>query len=149
MSSPDNSSPENNTSKKDLRAVIVDDDASIRDLVRAVLEAEGYVVQPFADGKSACEMLEKSASASLPNVIVLDMMMPGMHGLDVLTRIKLKAELTKIPVIMLTAEATPQDMLSGYTHGADYYITKPFTRQQLVFGLQLVQNAGKSDDDKT
>lgn len=119
-----------------LRAVIVDDDAAIRDLVAAVLSAEGYEVSPFPDGRSACEALEKGTVS--PTVIVLDMMMPGMHGLDVLTRIKLKPALAKIPVIMLTAEATPQDMMSGYAHGADYYITKPFTRQQLVFGLGIV-----------
>ncbi len=127
-----------NDTKPGLSAVIVDDDPAIRGLVEAVLSAEGYAVSPFGEGKSACEALEKSEVR--PTVIVLDMMMPGMHGLDVLTRIKLRPELASIPVIMLTAESSPQDMMSGYAHGADYYITKPFTRQQLVFGLGVVSN---------
>lgn len=125
-----------------LTAVIVDDDAAIRDLVAAVLTAEGYAVSAYPEGRSACEALEKGLVH--PTVIVLDMMMPGMHGLDVLTRIKLRPELANIPVIMLTAEARPQDMLSGYSQGADYYITKPFTRQQLVFGLGIVQDKSGS-----
>jgi DNA-binding response OmpR family regulator len=119
-----------------LSAVIIDDDAAIRDLVGAVLISEGYVVSPFAEGKPACEALERGEL--YPTVIVLDMMMPGMHGLDVLTRVKLRPNLAKIPVIMLTAESAPQDMMNGYAQGADYYITKPFTRQQLVFGLGVV-----------
>jgi two-component system alkaline phosphatase synthesis response regulator PhoP len=119
-----------------LSAVIIDDDAAIRDLVGAVLISEGYVVSPFAEGKLACEALERGEL--YPTVIVLDMMMPGMHGLDVLTRVKLRPNLAKIPVIMLTAESAPQDMMNGYAQGADYYITKPFTRQQLVFGLGVV-----------
>lgn len=122
--------------KPALSAVIIDDDPAIRGLVEAVLTAEGYSVSPFAEGKSACEALEKTGLR--PSVIVLDMMMPGMHGLDVLTRIKLRSDLASIPVIMLTAESAPQDMMNGYAHGADYYITKPFTRQQLVFGLGVV-----------
>ena len=123
-------------------AVIVDDDPSIRSLVEAVLVAEGYCVTPFPDGNSACAALEKGTVAP-PHVLVLDMMMPGLHGLDVLTRLKLKPQLAKIPVIMLTAESRPQDLMSGYEHGADYYITKPFTRQQLVFGLELVLKQSK------
>jgi two-component system alkaline phosphatase synthesis response regulator PhoP len=65
-------------------------------------------------------------------------MMPGMSGLDVLTRIRLHAHTSKIPVIMLTAEDKTKDIMDGYTFGADLYITKPFTRQQLTTGLKTV-----------
>jgi len=67
--------------------------------------------------------------------------MPGMNGLDVLTRLKLQPRTQSIPVLMLTGEDKAEDILAGYNVGADYYITKPFTRQQLMYGVELVLGA--------
>ncbi len=120
------------------RVLIVDDDALIRNLVQAVLEGEGYQVTAAEDGKKAVEILDKEPKPIDYCLIVLDVMMPGMNGFDVLTRLKLHAHTQSIPVIMLTAEDKAEDIMTGYSVGADYYITKPFTREQLVFGIQMV-----------
>jgi len=75
---------------------------------------------------------------------VLDVVMPGMNGLDVLVRLKLHSNTAKIPVVMLTGEKKAEDLLVGYSVGADYYITKPFTRQQLLHGIALVLEGGSA-----
>ena len=64
--------------------------------------------------------------------------MPGMNGLDVLTRLRIHSHTQGLPVIMLTGEDKAEDIMAGYGVGADYYITKPFTHQQLKYGLDLV-----------
>lgn len=120
------------------RALIVDDDETIRTMVRAILEAEGYQVIAAADGAQGVSIVDKEPAPVNFDVIVLDVMMPGMNGLDVLTRLKLHSRTRDIPVLMLTAEAKPEDVLKGYEQGAEVYITKPFTRQQLLWGLEQV-----------
>lgn len=117
------------------KVLIADDDSTIRFMVKSILEAEGYEVIAAEDGKQAAELLSQP---NLPNelaFVVLDVMMPGMTGLDVLTRIKLHSSTSFLTVIMLTGEAKDSDIMAGYEQGADYYITKPFTRQQLIFGI--------------
>lgn len=64
--------------------------------------------------------------------------MPNVNGYDLLTRLKLHADTQTIPVIMLTCQSDPESLMSGYSVGADYYITKPFTREQLLYGVKLV-----------
>lgn len=118
------------------KVLIADDDPMIRGMVQQILEAEGYTVVAAEDGKQAVEWLEKKDFLTDLLFVMLDVMMPGMTGLDVLTRIKLHSSTSSIPVIMLTAERTDSDVMAGYEQGADYYITKPFTRQQLVFGIK-------------
>lgn len=70
--------------------------------------------------------------------MVLDMMMPKMTGIEVLTALRNEPCFNALPVIMLTAEDKPGDILGGYTAGASYYMTKPFTREQLLRGIELV-----------
>ena len=125
------------------RILIVDDDPAIRGLVQAVLEAEGYQVVAASDGTEGVKILDAEPRPIDFKLVILDMMMPGMHGLDVLTRMKLHSHTSVLPVLMLTAEKKPEDVLSGYSTGADYYITKPFTRQQLLFGLDLLISGNK------
>ena len=127
------------------RILVVDDDPAIRELVKAVLEAEGFKVTLANDGQEGINALDSEPRPVNYCMVVLDMMMPGMHGLDVLTRMKLHAHTSSIPVLMLTAERQPEDIMSGYSTGADYYITKPFTRQQLLFGIQLILGGGKAE----
>lgn len=123
------------------RVLIVDDDPAIRNLVQAILEDLGYEVTAAEDGERALELLEKEPAPAPFVFFVLDVVMPGMNGLDLLTRLKLQPKTQSIPVIMLTGEDKAEDILSGYNVGADYYITKPFTRQQLMFGIDLVCGA--------
>jgi DNA-binding response OmpR family regulator len=119
--------------------LVVDDDPMIRSLVQAMLESVGFVVETAENGKEGVDIVESQD----PNhyvLIVLDVVMPEMNGLDVVTRLKLQPETEHIPILMLTGEDKAEDIMAGYSVGADYYITKPFTRQQLLFGLDIVLN---------
>ena len=120
------------------KILVVDDDPMIRNLVQEILTAEGYVVSVNEDGQDAIERLDSEPRPLDYTAIVLDVVMPGMNGLDVLTRLKLHEHTRSIPVLMLTGEDKAEDIMAGYNVGADYYITKPFTRQQLLYGLNIV-----------
>ena len=109
------------------------------DLVRSILEPEGLEVTLAEDGLQGIKIIEAQPKPDL-SVIILDVVMPGMNGLDVLTRLKVGNDTQTIPVLMLTGESKAEDIMAGYSTGADYYITKPFTRQQLLYGLNLLLN---------
>jgi CheY-like chemotaxis protein len=117
------------------RAVLLvdDNDDNLR-IMREILVARGFEVRVAHDGPSALELLEQQR----PDVILLDVMMPDMDGLEVLDRIKGAPDHAAIPVILVTAKAQDEDLLQGYKYGADYYITKPFTAKQLLYGIGLV-----------
>ncbi|MCC6220280.1 MAG: response regulator [Deltaproteobacteria bacterium] len=114
--------------------LIVEDDDDARALVEMILTNKGYVVKGCAGGREALEVLEK---ANKPALVLLDVMMPEVNGYDVLVSMKQKPETQNIPVIMLTAKSQGDDIISGYQHGADYYIPKPFTSEQLLYGISL------------
>ncbi len=114
--------------------LVADNDRDIVTLVKTLLEGEGYGVQTAYDGLEVFSRLEEQK----PDLIILDIMMPQMDGMAVLTRLKKTAETSSIPVIMLTAKVQYEDMLGGYKLGANYYITKPFTSTQLIKGINLV-----------
>ncbi len=118
------------------KILICDDDQAIRNMVQAILESDGWQVIAAEDGMAGAEILDKKIHTF--TCAVLDVRMPRLSGIDLLTRMKLHSHTNTIPVIMLTGEATNEDMMTGYSQGAEYYITKPFTRQQLLFGLQNV-----------
>ncbi len=120
------------------RILIVDDDPMIRSLVQAILEGEGFQVVAADDGPKGIEILDAEPRPINFDLVVLDVMMPGMNGLDVLTRMRIHPHTQKLPVVMLTGEDKAEDIMAGYSVGADYYITKPFTRQQLLYGINLV-----------
>jgi len=120
------------------RILIVDDDALIRGLVKAIVEDEGYEALLAEDGVAGLDMLDKEPRPIDMTLIILDVVMPGINGLDVLTRLKLHSHTQTIPVLMLTGEDKAEDIMAGYAVGADYYITKPFTRQQLLYGINLI-----------
>ena len=120
------------------RIMNVDDDPTIRLLVREILQAAGFEVLSAADGMEALSLLENEVRPIELNCIILDVEMPGMSGLDVLTRLKVHVDTQNIPVVMLTCQSTPEDVMQGYNLGAAYYITKPFTREQLLYGLNMI-----------
>lgn len=120
------------------RILNVDDDPTIRTLVREILLASRFDVLTACDGFDALKLLEAEPRPVRLDAIILDVEMPGMSGLDLLTRLKLHRDTQDIPVIMLTCQTAPEDVMSGYNVGAAYYITKPFTREQLLYGLNLV-----------
>ncbi len=120
------------------RILVVDDDPMIRMLVKDMLEAEGFSITIAEDGEQGLGVLQQEADPADFSLVILDVIMPGMNGLQMLTKLKDEDSTKAIPVIMLTGEDKTEDILAGYNVGADYYITKPFTRQQLLYGLQMV-----------
>lgn len=108
------------------RILVVDDDRDIRDLVAIKLESAGLEVETRADGSQALE----AASEGDWSVIVLDVMMPGMSGIDVLRVIRERGDRT--PVILLTARGQEKDIEAGFAAGADHYVTKPFSPRALL-----------------
>lgn len=119
------------------RIMTVDDDPMVRSILRTMLEAAEYEVVAAEDGEQAVKLLESEDGVPKLDCIILDVQMPGMSGFDVLTRLKLHSTTQNIPVIMLTCQASPEDLLTGYQTGADYYIPKPFTREQLMYGIDI------------
>jgi DNA-binding response OmpR family regulator len=112
----------------DARILYVDDDPGMRTLVTMNLESEGFLVSTAEDGDSGLEAIERLH----PDLVLLDIMMPGRDGLDVLAEMRATAEVEDIPVVLLTARATDDDVWKGWSAGADYYMTKPFKPEDLL-----------------
>ncbi|MFH1854085.1 MAG: response regulator [Candidatus Omnitrophota bacterium] len=110
------------------RILVVDDEPELTKIVQVRLAANGYEV---VSAKNGIEALEK-AKTERPNLILLDMMMPRMHGLDTLRRLKEKPETEPIPVIMLTAKDDKESILEAKSLGAKDYVTKPFNLEALL-----------------
>ncbi len=122
--------------------LIVDDDADILALTEAILVSLGCDVVRARGGMEALDCLELPEQASEINAIFLDLMMPDLTGFEVLKVLKGREHTKDIPVIMLTAKDASDDIINGYQYGADYYIPKPFNREQIIFGLDLVLGDG-------
>ncbi|MFQ5849177.1 MAG: PleD family two-component system response regulator [Candidatus Binatia bacterium] len=120
--------------------MVVDDNPDIVTIVKTILEGKGYGVQSAYSGQEVFDRLQEQT----PDLIILDIMMPQMDGLEVLTRLKGDQATASIPVILLTAKVQYEDVLGGYKMGADYYITKPFTSTQLINGINLLLGEGKT-----
>ena len=114
--------------------LVVDDSPDIALISARMLTSRGFAAITSNDGAEALVLVTRQR----PSLILLDVMMPGMSGLDVLRALKADPHTATIPVIMVTAKTTDDDVLSGYQQGADYYITKPFTADELVYGVNLV-----------
>src|SRR5688500_5654331 len=119
---------------------VVDDNPDIVTIVKTIQEGKGYDVVCASSGQE----LFNGLGNYKPDLIILDIMMPQMDGLEVLTRLKGVPETSSIPVILLTAKVQYEDVLGGYKLGADYYITKPFTSTQLVNGINLLLGESKN-----
>ncbi len=114
--------------------MVVDDDPDLVTVLTIMLEQKDYTVRHAYSGMQLFSGLERQK----PDLIVLDLMMPHMSGLEVLDRLKANQETSSIPVILLTAQDEFEDIMSGYKKGADYYITKPFTKSQLVNSIDAI-----------
>lgn len=112
----------------------VEDDGNIRELVVYTLETTGFEARGFEDGAS----FFKALAEKLPELILLDIMLPGTDGMEVLKKLKMSARTKNIPVIMLTAKGTEYDKVMGLDAGADDYVTKPFGMMELISRIKAV-----------
>jgi CheY-like chemotaxis protein len=114
--------------------LVVDDNEHATMTTARMLTGLGYEVMTALSGLAALAEVAQRR----PHCILLDIMMPSMSGLEVLARLKHDPATSSIPVIMLTAKSQDEDVLLGYKEGAEYYITKPCTSRDLVYGIRLV-----------
>jgi DNA-binding response OmpR family regulator len=122
------------------KILIVDDDKKLVELLKLYLERDGYRIDAAYDG---AEALERSRRGR-PSLVVLDLMLPVIDGLDVCRILRAESD---VPIIMLTARSTEEDMLHGLDLGADDYVTKPFSPRQLVARVRAVLRRVKSDGE--
>jgi DNA-binding response OmpR family regulator len=116
------------------KILVVDDEEVIRKFLRIHLAKLGYEVMEAADGEQAIMQLGKDDF----DLLICDILMPKKDGWEVIKEAKSNPKTKDIPVIILTAKNEDSDMFKGYDLGASYYMTKPFTRGQLLYGLKLM-----------
>jgi two-component system alkaline phosphatase synthesis response regulator PhoP len=114
--------------------MVIEDEKEIRELVRYNLERAGYRVTAVGDGEEGL----RRVFASRPDLLVLDLMLPGRNGLEILREVRGEALTRDLPVIVLTARSAEMDKLLGFEHGADDYLTKPFGPRELVARVQAL-----------
>jgi phosphate regulon transcriptional regulator PhoB len=114
--------------------LIVEDETDIADLVKYHLEREGFAARTVADGKQALDLIVRDH----PDLIILDLMLPGTDGLEVCRRLRAHSATQSIPIIMLTARAEEVDRIVGLEMGADDYVPKPFSPRELVARVKAV-----------
>ncbi len=121
------------------RILVVEDEANIVNLVRAYLEREGFAVRTVSDGRAALQQVH----AARPDLIILDLMLPGIDGLEVCRRVRQESD---VYIIMLTAKAEESDRIVGLELGADDYLTKPFSPRELVARVKAVLRRRREGD---
>jgi len=125
-----------------INVLVVDDEAVLAEMVSMALRYEGWNIATAGDGAAALE----SARLQRPDVVVLDVMLPDMSGLDVLR--KLREESPQLPVLLLTAKDAVEDRIAGLTAGGDDYVTKPFSLEEVVLRLRaLLRRTGVTTED--
>ena len=120
--------------------LVVDDDPDVCDLVTYKLEQSGFDVRRANDGDGAL----REVARQIPDLVLLDIMMPGMDGLEVLQRWRGSAATAGMPVIMLTAKAQENDVERGFELGADDYVVKPFSPRELARRVTAVMSRRQS-----
>ncbi|HEX2351083.1 MAG TPA: response regulator transcription factor [Ktedonobacterales bacterium] len=123
--------PSDDATRQSRRILVVDDEEAIREVLAQYLRRAGFVVLEAADGPSALRI----ASATPPDLLILDLMLPGMDGLEVCRKLR---ETLAAPILMLTARSEEDDTLEGFRVGADDYVTKPFSPREVVMRAQAI-----------
>jgi two-component system response regulator MprA len=116
-----------------MKILVVDDERAVRDSLRRALELEGYAVELAADGEEALERLGVNGD---PDAVILDVLMPGIDGLEVCRRIRRDGN--RVPVLMLTARDEVANRVAGLDAGADDYVTKPFALEELLARMRAL-----------
>lgn len=108
--------------------LLVDDDPAIRKILSLSLEMEGFVIYQASNGEEALEAID----STIPDLVILDVMMPKMNGFEVLKNVRASPKTEDLPVVMLTARSSQEDVWEGWREGVDYYMTKPFDIEELL-----------------
>lgn len=114
--------------------LIVEDELAIREMLRLALKRAGFTVEEAADVRQAHDFMSKR----LPELIILDWMLPGISGIELARQLKKKTQTQQIPIIMLTARGEEEDKIRGLEVGADDYVTKPFSPRELIARIKAV-----------
>lgn len=125
----------------------VEDDASIRDIEVYALNSAGFAARGFEDGSSFYAAI--TGEKEKPQLIVLDVMLPGIDGIELLRRVRANAALKQIPIVMATAKGSEYDKIQGLDLGADYYLTKPFGIMELISCVKAVLRRCGAEDEKS
>jgi two-component system, OmpR family, response regulator MprA len=125
-----------------MKILVVDDERAVRESLRRALELEGYEIELAGDGNEALSRLESSEE---PDAMILDVLMPGVDGLEVCRRIRGTG--SKLPVLMLTARTEVEDRVAGLDAGADDYLTKPFALEELLARVRALLRRTTDGDD--
>lgn len=120
--------------------LIVEDEIDILNLLQFNFQSQGFMTYTAQDGKDALDLAEKHP----PDLVLLDLMLPGMDGLEVCKALKSSPETKDVPVIMLTARGEEKDRISGFELGADDYVVKPFSPRELVLRVQAILKRSQS-----
>jgi DNA-binding response OmpR family regulator len=120
------------------RVLIIDDEEIIRKFLKINLLKWGYEVKEATDGIEALEQLDHDTY----DLLICDILMPNKNGWEVIKGVRSNPKIKDIPVIILTAKNEDMDMFKGYELGANYYMTKPFTKDQLLYGVKLMLGDG-------
>ena len=124
------------------RILVVDDDVALAEMIGIVLEAEGFAIATCSDGSGALAAFH----ASNPDLILLDLMLPGIDGIEVCQQIRLESD---VPIVMLTARTDTSDVVAGLEAGADDYVAKPFKPKELVARIRArLRGRDDSGDEK-
>lgn len=125
------------------KILVVDDEINIVELIKYNLDNNGYKVYSAYDGKTAIKILEEKTI----DMIILDLMLPDMDGLEICKRLKKKEDTAQIPIIMLTAKGEEFDKILGLELGADDYITKPFSVRELIARVKVILRRASTENN--
>lgn len=125
------------------RVVVIEDETDIRDVIEYNLTREGFEVSTAGDGETGLELVRRGGT----DLVVLDLLLPGLDGIEVCRHLKMDASTRQIPVIMLSAKGEESDVVLGLGVGADDYVTKPFSPRELIARIRAVLRRGATQGD--
>jgi len=127
-----------------VKILVVDDERAVRESLRRALELEGYEIELAEDGRQALSLLQEEEERAQPDALILDVLMPGVDGLEVCRRLRRSGN--SVPVLMLTARDEVENRVAGLDAGADDYVTKPFALEELLARVRaLLRRASNGD----
>lgn len=130
---------------KDQKIIFIEDESDLREVIEHNLIREGYQVYSSSDGENGLQLIREKS----PDLILLDLMLPGLDGLDVCRALKTDAITRAIPIIMVTAKGEESDIVLGLGIGADDYVTKPFSTKELIARIKAVLRRSSLKEDQS